>query len=315
MPAVSEPTLRASAPGRRVALRRHAAVAVGAVALVSLGYAGLRGAGAFSVDAIRVTGADAAARRAVLTTADARVGGRGLLSVDPTALATSLQALPYVERAHVDRSFPHTLRVTVVPERAVATARLTGGRVVIVAASGRILPAPQGATSLPGVAVPAGLDGRTGGYVVSAGVRREVAVAASIPAHFPVALATVSATTDGLIATATGGTQIRLGDETDLPTKLAVAGRILRGLSRSARAHVRYVEVSAPAFPAVMSDTPDADTAGLVPEAGVQIPSLQAMAMPDPKNPTKGGGAVTGVRSGVASDAPSVIGDLFAHGQ
>jgi cell division septal protein FtsQ len=287
-------------------------MAVGAVALVIVGYAGLRGAGAFAVDSIRVTGAEGAAQRAVLTATDARAGGRSLLAVDPTALARSLQAVPYVQRAHVDRGFPHTLRVTIVPERPVATARLAGGRLVVLAASGRILPAPRDSSSLPAVIIPAGLDGREGGYVALAGVRREVDVAASVPAHFPVALTSIAATTAGLIATAPSGLQIRLGDETELPAKLAIAGRILRGLSRAARGNVRYVEVSAPAFPAVMGAVPDVDTASLVPEDGVQIPSLQAMAAPDAGGTTKA--AATGVQSHVANEPGAVVTDLFGHG-
>ncbi len=271
-----------------------------------MGYAGLRGADAFPVDAIRVSGTSGATQRAVLVAADARAGGHSLLSIDAGRLATALQAMPTVQRAHVDRDFPHTLRVSIVPERTVATLRLAD-RLVVVAASGRILPVQPGSGGLPVLAVPDGLVGAAGGYVVLAGVRREVAVAAALPPRFPVTIASVSSTTDGLLATTESGTQIRLGDERDLAVKLDVAARILRGLGRDARARVRYVEVSAPAFPALMAGTPNAATAGLVPQEGVQVPTLERAAQ---GTATAGG---TGVRSGVTDDPGAVVTDLFGH--
>ncbi len=307
VPRASDQTLRVRGPGRRVALRRQAAVSAATLALAGVGYAGLRAAGAFSVDAIRVTGTSGEAQRAVLAAADARAGSRSLLAVDPTRLAAALQALPTVQRAHVDRDFPHTLRVSIVPERPVATARLSG-QVVVVAASGRILPAGAGSGPLPSVTVPPGLAGRPGGYVVLAGVRREVAVAAALPRSFPAAVASVAATSDGLVATTGTGAQIRLGDETDLRSKLEIAGRILRGMPASSRSRVRYVEVSAPAFPAVMTGIPNPATAGLVPEEGVPIPTLTGDAASRTGEPTP-----AGVQSGVEQDPSAVTLDLFGR--
>ena len=304
MPIASDQSLRTTTSGRRQALRRNVALTAGIVGVAALGYVGLRAGGAFGVDSIRVTGASGVTERAVLTAADARAGGVSLLAVDPSRLAVALERLPSVRRAHVSRDFPHTLRISIVPERVVAVVRL-GGRAVTVAQSGRIVGVR--AAAAPSLIAPDGLTGQTGGYVTQAGVRRELEVAAAIPSGFPVRVASIAATADGLVATTAAGAQIRLGDETDLGQKLEVAGRVLRGMSADARDHAQYIEVSAPDFPAVMAATPDKDTAGLVPEAGVQIPSLS-------KSGQGGSSSTVGVdvQSDVQSDPGSVAADLFS---
>ena len=55
----------------------------------------------------------------------------------------------------------------------------------------------------------------------------------------------------GVVAVFGHGLQIRLGDTSSLPLKLRVAARVLSKMGSSIRRSVAYVDVSAPARPAI----------------------------------------------------------------
>ena len=119
--------------------------------LCLLGYRLVGASGAFAVERVEVSGAGPATQ-AVQNAVTTRVGGSSMLDVDPTALAASLSALPRVRSATVDRAFPHTLAIHVVPERAVAIAPTGDGRVVL-SATGRVMGGvTRGSIGLPMVA-------------------------------------------------------------------------------------------------------------------------------------------------------------------
>ena len=238
--------------------------AVCAVAVGALGYRLVSASGAFDVQRVEVRGAGPAARaveRTVLTVA----GGKSMLDVDPTALAAALAALPRVQSATVDRAFPHTLAVHVVPERPVAIAPTGDGRVVL-AASGRVLgEVTRGSLGLPVIAAaPADIPG-AGGVVTSPGVLQELALAAA--PQRGLRFQVIGFGQDGLTARTANGMAIRFGDSADVAVKLKVARSVLR----RADTGVQYVDVSVPAAPVMRQDTPDPLTANAPPPTAPPI--------------------------------------------
>ena len=230
-----------------------AVLLLGGICALGLGILGYRlasASGGFGVERVQVSGAaDASAVRAAVVRESA---GRSLLDVDPGAVARAIAALPSVQRATVDRAFPHTLAITVVPERAIAAAP---GRVSI-SATGRVL--GRAAAGLPMIAAaPADIPG-PGGVVAATGVLDELAVARAMRPMHPRAIAYGP---DGLTARTAAGTEIRFGDGADIPAKLRVARSVLR----RAEGPVRYVDVSVPAAPALRLGAPDPLTADAPP--------------------------------------------------
>jgi len=256
--------------GRLPGISRVALIPVVLLAIVCLGALGVFGyrlisaSGAFDVEQVHVTGAGTATttvQRAVLQQA----GGHSMLEVDPTALAAALATLPRVQSATVDRAFPNTLEIHVVPERAVAIAPTADGRVVL-SASGRVLgPVARGTIGLPVIAAaPADIPG-VGGTVTSAGVRQELKLAAA--PQRGLRFQVIGFGQDGLTARAANGMAIRFGDSEDVGTKLKVARSVLR----RADGTVQYVDVSVPAAPVLRQDAADPLTANAPPPTAPAI--------------------------------------------
>ena len=272
--------------GRRRA--RLVPVAVAALLLgigaCALAYRAAAASGAFDVSRIQVVGAaDAAAQ--VDAAARAGIAGRSMLDVDPAAVARAVAALPGIQRASVDRAFPATLVVHVVPERPIAIVRTSaGGRVI--SATGRVIGPAAGSARLPAIAAsPADIPG-VGGAVRSTAVLDEVAVAAA--PHAGLRLRSIGYTGDGLVAQLRDGTQIRLGDGTNAARKLRVAHAVLR----RAAGPVEYVDVSVPDAPAVRAGTPDPATTDAPPAPAPPLTGQSAA--PTAGTPTENARAVFG---------------------
>jgi len=226
--------------------------------LCLLGYRLVGASGAFAVERVEVSGAGPATQ-AVQNAVTTRVGGSSMLEVDPTALAASLSALPRVRAATVDRAFPHTLAIHVVPERAVAIAPTGDGRVVL-SATGRVMGGvTRGSIGLPMVAAaPSDIPG-LGGIVRASGVLQELSLAAAPQRglHFQ----QIGYGEDGLTGRTASGLAVRFGDSDAVGIKLKVARSVLRRADGS----VQYVDVSVPAAPVMRQDAADPMTANAPP--------------------------------------------------
>ena len=243
-------------------MRRAALVPLGLLGagiVVALGLVGLRAieaTGSFSVDRVEVVGAGSGnLAEAVRKTAIAKTSGTSMLSVEPGAVAGAVSSLPRVKSAVVDRAFPNTLTITIVPERAVAVAPAVQGRVVL-AASGRVLgAATAGAMGLPVVAAaPSDIPG-AGGIVTAPGVVAELALAAA--RSRALRFRTSGYSQDGLVGQTAQGVDIRVGDAEQLATKLKVARSVLRRAGMT----VQYVDVTVPAAPVLRESSADPLTA------------------------------------------------------
>jgi cell division protein FtsQ len=228
------------APSRRV----FAVVAI-VVAVVVLGYALARFTSLFALEEIDIVGGTRAAR------ADVRESGKpflgaSLVSLDQDELRRKLTALPTVRSVRIDRAFPHTLRVSVVPERPLAVIR-SGPEAWLVSERHRVIrsvkPDSVGRPvvwTVPGTALEPGrtVQGEDTGLALEA-LRR-------LPDKFPAQVESARASGGELTLILAGGAELRLGRADAVTLKLAVAARVLRALPAAERAGITYLDVSVP---------------------------------------------------------------------
>lgn len=223
---------------------RSLAVGLGLLALACGAYGAARTTSAFAVTHVEVTGAPAPVR-AQVRHALASLRGTSLLGLDGATLVRRVDALPTVVASEYDRAFPHTIRVSVVPERPVAVVR-KGSHAWLASARGRVMATigPHAAQSLPRVWIPRRTPMPVGGFLPAnhaAAVMRSLALARGFPAH--IALAALRR--DGLVFRLRSGLELRLGDPTDIRLKLAIAARALHALPTG----TVYLDVSVPGRP------------------------------------------------------------------
>ena len=199
----------------------------------------------FAVRTIDVAGAPpevaVQVRRALTTTR-----GTSLLKVDLDASLRTVEALSTVASARFDRAYPHTLRVVVVPEKAVAVVR-QGANSYLVSESGRVIArsARHGHAALARIWVKRSVDIRLGA-ITEGDLRTAVtAVAPLAGSRFPGRVSSVTATPDALTLRLRSGLEVRLGDPLDVALKLAVAARVIPLLP----AETPYLDVAVPERP------------------------------------------------------------------
>ncbi len=279
-PAQKQSVMQVPWPLERVSplgMRRAALVPLGllgAGVVVALGLVGLRGieaTGSFNVDRVEVVGAGGGSvASAVRKTAFATTASTSMLSVNPAAIAAAVASLPRVQTAIVDRAFPNTLTIKIVPERAVAMTTTPQGRVVL-AASGRVLgPATAGAMGLPLIAsAPSDIPG-AGGTVTAPGVVAELALAAA--RSRTLRFRAIGYGQDGLVGQTAQGVEVRVGDADQLATKLKVARSVLRRAGTT----VQYVDVTVPAAPVLRESSADPLTANAPAPTAVAVSGDQS---------------------------------------
>jgi cell division protein FtsQ len=241
---------------RRSEGRRRLAVLVGVIAIVllPLGWWVLENSSIFAASQVAVTGAtpevDALVRAAVVHD----VAGKSLLKVDASSLAAQIEAIPDVKSASVDRAFPHTVAVSIVMERPAALVR-AGKASYVDSVDGRVLRAAKKASAtMPRLVLPPSSQPAAGRTVDSAQMRSALRVLAVAPHRFPASIARLKkivASPGGVVAVFGHGLQVRLGTAGSLDLKLHVAARVLVRMGDSIRRSVAYVDVSAPARPAI----------------------------------------------------------------
>jgi len=253
---------------RRVAAVAAAVIVCGAAAgAVELAYLWIKSSSAFQLHSVAVRGGTERDRVAVRDAVARAAAGRSLLALSPARVAVEIEHVPTIRLASVDRDFPHTLRIHIVPEQPVALAVAAGGYRSLVAASGRVL-----RVFVPGEAAPVLPHVWTqrerpipGGSIRAVGALAALDALAARPADFSAHVANVKIDPDrGIVMRLRGGLDIVLGPPLQLPDKLRAAAWVLRRYPTSAeRAQLLYADVSAPERPAVMPRGGYAATAGL----------------------------------------------------
>lgn len=218
-------------------------VAVGA-------YEVARSTSLFAIQRVEVTGAspEAAAR---IRSALKPVAGTSLLTLAPDAVEERVAALAEVASVSYDRSFPHTLVVTVRLEEPAAVVR-RGEESWLVSLRGRVVrPLERGARpDLPRVWIPPATRLAAGGYVGDPAAERAIRAVAALRAEpLPTSVRSVRGERGELAFRLVSGLELRLGTEADLGLKLAVAARILGDLPPRWQGGPTTLDVSVPERP------------------------------------------------------------------
>ncbi len=231
--------------GRLRAWLVRALVVLGVVlAGVCLAYAAARYTSLFALETIEVTGAPASVRESVRE-AGLEFAGTSLVRLDEDELRARLTALPTVHSVRIDRAYPHTLRIAVVPERPLAVLR-DGWGAWLVSNRARVIGSVDPETKRPVVWTAAPTDLEAGANVADENARLALEALRRLPGEFPERIETARA--DGGVVTLVlgDGAELRLGLAKSLGLKLAVAARVLRALSPAERDGLAYLDVSIP---------------------------------------------------------------------
>jgi len=220
------------------------------------GYMLARESSLFAISRIEVQGGSPEIDRQV-DHALASLVGTPLVGLDGSAVLRKVDALPTVVRASYDRAFPHTLRLTVLPERAAAVLR-RGPDSWLVSLRGRVIEhLGSGAEpGLPRVWVSARTPVRTGAEL-SGGGAAVAARAVGLAGPFGARVATASFTDGALVFHLRSGLEVLLGSGGDIRLKVAVAERTLAAVPSGST----FLDVSVPGRPVSGTGSPAIGTA------------------------------------------------------
>jgi cell division protein FtsQ len=240
---------------RAAPTRRSLAVGLGMLAFALGAYLVARETSLFAINRIEVHGGSrplaGQVRRAL-----ASFAGRPLVGLDGSAVLQKVDALPTVVSATYDRAFPHTLRITVVPERPAAVLR-RGSESWLVSARGRVMGglAPSSLPRLPRIWISTGTAVRTGAEVPGAGAATAARSLGQAGAFAP-RIASASYGTGELVFHLRSGLQLLLGDGSEVKLKLAVAEHVVAVMPSTST----FVDVSIPGRPVSGTGGPDTRT-------------------------------------------------------
>lgn len=172
-----------------------------------------------------------------------------MVDVSTSAVARSLETLPWVAHANVIERWPHTIDITVTPAVPVAVARTTAGQLWLVTATGRQIAPVATSSSLP-LLVAQSATSQSDAWPFTGWASAAAAVAAQLPPAFSSQVAEVTISTDGEVALQlTSPLTLALGPPTQLHAKFVAAAAVL------ARADLLHagdtVDLSVPTAPTV----------------------------------------------------------------
>jgi cell division protein FtsQ len=223
----------------------------GSIVLFGSGlYAVARGTPMFAVRSIEIEGASpalAAEVRAELRSFD----GRSLVAVNGGAVEQRVNGLAAVRGSVVDRAFPHTLRIRVLPELPVAVLR-RGAESWLVSARGRVIATiPLGARhDLPRIWLPTRTEIAKGAFLADEpGALAARSLAAFVGSGFSSRIAFVRALDGQITLGLRGGLEIQLGAPIDLRLKIAIARGILPMLALPGAGGPDYLDITVPERP------------------------------------------------------------------
>jgi cell division septal protein FtsQ len=177
--------------------------------------------------------------------------GRSLVAVNGDAVEQRVDGLAAVRDSVVDRSFPHTLRIRVLPELAVAALR-RGAESWLVSARGRVIATiPLGTRhDLPRIWLPARTELAKGAFLVDEpGALAARSLAAFVGSGFSSRIAFVRALDGQITLGLRGGLEIQLGAPIDLRLKIAIARAILPTLALPRAGGPDYLDITVPERP------------------------------------------------------------------
>jgi cell division protein FtsQ len=226
-------------------------VGFGVLAVALAAYLLARETPLFAIDRIEVRGGSQPIARQV-DQALASLVGTPLVGLDGSAVLRKVQALPTVVRASYDRDFPHTLRITVVPERPASVLR-RGPDSWLVSSRGRVIEhlSTGAVPRLPRIWISTHTPVDVGSDVAGSGpstAARAVGLSGAFAAH----VASVSYGNGALVYHLHSGLEVLFGDAGDIELKAAVAERVLPRLAPGSN----FLDVSMPGRPVAGTGSP-----------------------------------------------------------
>lgn len=212
----------------------------------------------FAISRIEVSGGSPQVA-AQVRQALAPIVGTSLVGLDGGAVLRRVDALPTVVQASYDRAFPHTLRITVVAERAAAVLR-SGRSTWLVSGRGRVMAGLPSAAypRVPRIWVLARTPVRLGAELgAAAGV---AARAVGLAGPFAARIGSASYADGTLVFRLRSGFVLVLGNAADVELKVAVAESALPVLPAGST----YLDVSVPGRPVSGYGDPVATTSTTV---------------------------------------------------
>lgn len=249
---VSWPQVRARASLVRFApSRRSLAIGFGILAFALGAYLLARETSLFAVSRIEVQGGSPQIGRQVRQ-ALASLVGTPLVGLDGSAVVRRVEALPTVVRVSYDRAFPHTLRITIVPERPAAVLR-RGPESWLVSVRGRLIERlPSRADpGLPRIWVSARTPVASGTQL-SGAEARVAARAVGLAGAFATRVTAASYSDGTLVFHLRSGLELLLGDGGNVKLKVAVAQRALAFVPSGST----FLDVSVPGRPVSGAGSP-----------------------------------------------------------
>ena len=237
---------------RRVAVTKEAGLrrlkvagAAGAMVLLAAGSWGLTRSPLLDIDEVRATGAAQTALEDIVRAGDLP-SGRPMTDVDPAASARSIEELPWVASARVERRWPGSIVVAISERVPVAGIARSDGSWVLVDADSRILTSLAGPPAgLPHVHDAESVPGP--GEAATGELAGAVAAAAALPQSLREVVGGVNLRPDGVELALTEGGVVRLGDPSrQLGEKLRAAATVLR---RVGVGEVAVLDVTVPRAP------------------------------------------------------------------
>ncbi|MBN1322227.1 MAG: FtsQ-type POTRA domain-containing protein [Thermoleophilia bacterium] len=242
---------RREAVSRRRGRRRASLIFVLALLVAAaVLFVWLRSSDVFAVRTVTATVTERVAEDEVSRVAGEAIGA-SLLRLSTDDLEDALLALPYVRSAEVYRRFPNTLDVRLEEYEPVARLQAGDGAVWLVAENGRALEVvvpPRGA-GLP-LVVPSAGEAPVAGQQVSEVVARALPLAVLMAGeeadeHLASAKDIRVSASGAVTIVLKGGTELRLGDLTNLEQKLKAALQIIDQRLRDGE-RLEYVDVTVP---------------------------------------------------------------------
>ncbi len=214
-------------------------------ALAALAYFGARETSVFAIRRIEVVGTSPMLARQVRAALQP-LDGESLLKLHAGEVSRLATALPQIESASYDRSFPNTLRVRVEAEQPLAILR-RGNEWWLVSRRGRVMArlTPRRSAALPRIWVTKQIDIALGGTLAGGGGSEEIGALLPLrAAGFRSGVETVRIAKGQVTYVLRGGLELRVGTMDNLTLKLAVARQILRQTAVTG-----YLDVSVPQRP------------------------------------------------------------------
>jgi cell division protein FtsQ len=194
----------------------------------ALAYFGARESSLFALRSVQIIGAPPRVAAHVEKALEP-IQGQSLLALNQGEIEQRLMGLPDVAAVTLDRDFPHTLRVFVMPAHSIAVLR-RGMSAWIVSSDGRVI-RPAGlftAPKLPRIWIPSSESVDVGQPLTNPDAARALrALAIARGARFARRITAVRASDRELTFVLAQGPELRFGDATSLTLKLAVATRML----------------------------------------------------------------------------------------